>query len=116
MATRTEKLIGDMRVEIAQLKERVEAMRAVAEAVQQLAAQSAVLQAQVAELTKSAAAQAELAKQVAVLQSQVADLTKTRELWGQRGWAVFTVAVSAAFSLLTGTATAVLAYYLNLKK
>ncbi len=86
------------------------------EIVYELRTEVAVLKKEVALLTAASDAAIDLARQVAVLQSQLAEMTKTRDLWGQRGWAVFTVAVSAAFSLLTGTATAGLAYYLNLKK
>lgn len=86
------------------------------ELIQELKLEIAVLKTEVATLRRMATDVTQLTTQVAVLQSQAAEMTKTRDLWGQRGWAVFTVAVSAAFSLLTGTATAGLAYYLNLKK
>ena len=92
MATKAEELIAELKVEVAVLKTEVATLRGMSTEVSQLS------------------------KQFAVLESQNAQLTKTREVWGQRGGAVFTVAVSAGFSLLTGTLTAGLAYYLNLKK
>ena len=58
----------------------------------------------------------ELAVEVALLKQTISKLTKTRELWGQRGWAVLTVALSATFSLITGMCAVLLTFYLNTSK
>lgn len=54
--------------------------------------------------------------QIAVIEHRLADLTKSHELWGQRGWAVLTVAASGFFSILGVTVGALLTFYLNAKK
>lgn len=92
MATQTEKLIHALELDIATLKERVEILKAERVPVR------------------------ELTSQVAVLQQQLADMTKTRELWGQRSWAILTVCLSGALSLAAAILVMLVTYYLNAKK
>jgi hypothetical protein len=74
------------------LKERVEALRAETEPLR------------------------EITKQIAVIEHRLLELTKTKELWGQRGWMILTICLSALFSFFAVILGALLTYYLNFKK
>jgi hypothetical protein len=58
----------------------------------------------------------EITKQIAVIEHRLAELTKTKELWGQRGWMIMTICLSAFFSFLAVIVGALLTYYLHTKK
>jgi hypothetical protein len=58
----------------------------------------------------------EMSMQIAVIQHQLAEMTKTKELWGQRGWMILTISLSAFFSFLAVVLGALLTFYLNTKK
>jgi hypothetical protein len=73
VATQTENLIQALTLEVNTLKERVEALRSETEPLR------------------------EITKQIAVIEHQLSELTKTKELWGQRGWMVLTICLSALF-------------------
>lgn len=88
MATNTE-LVQALNVEVATLKERVEALRGEMVPLR------------------------EIVNQVSVLKHQIAEMTKTRELWGQRGWAILTIGISAAVSLGAAILVALVNYYMN---
>jgi hypothetical protein len=92
VATQTENLIHELTIEVNTLKERVEALRGETEPLR------------------------DITKQIAVIEHKLSELTKTRELWGQRGWMILTICLSAAFSFLAAIAGAVLTYYLNTRK
>lgn len=89
MATQSEKNIHELELQITVLKERVESLNGEYAAVR------------------------DLTKQVAVLQQQLGDMTKTRELWGQRGWAILTIGISAGVSLGAAILVALVNYYMN---
>ena len=82
-------------------------------ALHALEVQTAILLERVEALSKERIPLRELSSQVAVLQQQLGDMTKTRELWGQRGWAVLTVGISAAVSLGAAILVALVNYYMN---
>ncbi len=92
MATQTENLIQALTIEVNTLKERVEALRGETEPIR------------------------EITKQIAVIEHKLSELTKTKELWGQRGWMILTIFLSAFFSLLTGILGILLTSYLITKK
>lgn len=92
MATQTEKAIQALTIEVNILKERIETLQKETEPVR------------------------EITKQIAVIEHQLAELTKTKELWGQRGWMILTICLSAAFSFLAVILGALLTFYLNTKR
>ncbi len=92
MATQTEKLIQDLTLEVNILKERVEALGSETEPLR------------------------EMAKQIAVIEYRLSEMTKTKELWGQRGWMILTICLSALFSFLAVIVGVLLTFYLNTKK
>lgn len=92
MATQTENLIKALEIEVGVLKDRVEALRG-----------------EVKELPKIIA-------DVQLLEHRLDEIAKTKELWGQRGWMVLTICLSAFFSLLAVVFGSFLTYYLNTRK
>ena len=92
MATKTETAIHDLTLEVNTLKERVEALRG----------ETAPLR--------------EITKQIAVIEHRLGEMTKTKEVWGQRGWMILTICLSALFSLLAVFVSTSLTHYLNTKK
>jgi hypothetical protein len=92
VATQAETLIHALTVEVNTLKERVEALRGETEPLR------------------------EITNKIAVIEHQLSELTKTKELWGQRGWMLLTICLSAFFSLITGIGGVLLAFYLNSKR
>lgn len=91
MATQTENLIQALPIEVNTLKERVEALRGETEPLR------------------------DITKQIAVIDHKLLELTKTKELWGQRGWMILTICLSALFSFLAVILGALLTFYLNTK-
>ena len=91
MATQTEN-IQALTIEVNTLKERVEAPRGETEPLR------------------------EITKQIAVIEHKLSEITKTKELWGQRGWMVLTICLSAFFSFLAVILGALLTYHLNINK
>lgn len=77
MATQTEQLIQALTNELTILKERVEALRVETQPLR------------------------DVTKQIAVIEHKLAEMTKTKELWGQRGWMILTICLSALFSFLS---------------
>ncbi len=92
MATQTENLIHALTLDVNSLKERVEALRSETEPLR------------------------EITKQIAVIEHKLSEITKTKELWGQRGWMILTICLSALFSFLAVILGALLTYYLNTRK
>ena len=92
MATQTENLIQALTIEVNTLKERVEALRGETEPLR------------------------EITKQIAVIEHRLSEMTKTKELWGQRGWMILTICLSALFSFLAVILGALLTFYLNTKR
>ena len=92
MATQAEGLIQALAIEVTALKERVEALRDETEPLR------------------------DLTKQIAVIEYKLSELTKTKELWGQRGWMILTICLSALFSFLAVIVGIFLTFYLNAKK
>ena len=92
MASKTEEAIQAIRNEVTALKERVAVLRDEVEPIR------------------------DFTKRIAIIEHQLAEMTKTKELWGQRGWMVLTICLSAAFSFIAVILGAVLTYYLNTKK
>lgn len=92
MAIQTEPLIQALTNELTILKERVEGLRGETQPIR------------------------EITKQIAVIEHKLAEMTKTRELWGQRGWMILTVCLSALFSFLAVILGSLLTFYLNTKK
>ena len=92
MATQTENLIQALTLEVNTLKERVEALRSETEPLR------------------------EITKQIAVIEHKLSEITKTKELWGQRGWMVLTICLSAFFSFLAVILGALLTYHLNINR
>ncbi len=92
MATKAEELIQALTIEVTTLKERVEALRGETEPLR------------------------DITKQIAIIEHRLSELSKTKELWGQRGWMILTILLSAFFSLLATIAGAFLTYYLNSRR
>ncbi len=92
MATQTEKVLQALALELNSLKERVATLQGEVEPIQQMA------------------------KQIAVIEHQLAEITKTKELWGQRGWMILTICLSALFSFLAVILGSLLTFYVNTKK
>jgi hypothetical protein len=92
VATKTEEIIQALEIELTILKERVETLRADTQPIR------------------------DIAKQIAVLEHKLAEMTKTKELWGQRGWMILTICLSALFSFLAVILGALLTHYLNTMK
>jgi hypothetical protein len=92
VATQTEKILQGLTLEVNTLKERVEKLRGETEPVR------------------------EMTKQIAVIEHQLAEMTKTKELWGQRGWMILTICLSALFSFLAVILGSLLTFYVNTKK
>ena len=92
MATQTENLIQALTIEVNTLKERVEALRGETEPLR------------------------DITKQIAVIEHKLSEMTKTKELWGQRGWMILTVCLSAVFSFLAVILGALVTYFLNTKR
>ena len=92
MATQTENLIQALTIEVNTLKVRVEALRGETEPLR------------------------EITKQLAVIEHRLSEMTKTKELWGQRGWMILTICLSAFFSFVAVMFGALLTFYLNTKK
>jgi hypothetical protein len=55
-------------------------------------------------------------ERLAVVEHQLREITKTKELWGQRGWMVLTICLSAVFSFIAVVLGALLTFYLNSKR
>ena len=89
MATKTEELIHELTIKVSVLE----------------------LKAQVLEV--EAAPVEGLMARVAMLEYKFAELSRSRELWGQRGWGVLTVLLTAVSSLLGVVVGAVLNAYLR---
>lgn len=111
MATKAEESIKALAVELAVATTQLKLLSRNIDLVRELSNQVAVLQTQMTNLI-----QADVTTQVAVMQAQLAELTKTRELWGQRGWAVLTVCLSAGFSFLAVVLGSLLTFYINSKR
>ena len=92
MATQTEQLIQGLANELTILKERVEVLRSETQPLR------------------------DVLRQIAVIEHKLAEMTKTKELWGQRGWMILTICLSAVFSFLAVILGALLTFYLNAKK
>jgi hypothetical protein len=92
VATQTENLIQALTIEVNTLKERVEALRGETEPLR------------------------DITKQIAVIEHKLSEITKTKELWGQRGWMILTICLSALFSFLAIILGALLTYYLGSRK
>lgn len=92
MASQTENQIHALALEMTILRERVETLRG---ETQPLSA---------------------LTQQIAVIEHRLSEMTKTKELWGQRGWMILTICLSALFSFVAGILGALLTFYLNTKK
>lgn len=92
MATQTERLIQTLTNEMTILKERAEALRGETQPLR------------------------DITKQIAVIEHRLAEMIKTKELWGQRGWMVLTICLSASFSFLAVILGALLTFYLNAKR
>ena len=92
MATQTETMIKALSIELAIVKERVEAIRTEMVPLR------------------------DLTNQVAVIEARLNEMTKSRELWGQRGWAFLTVCLSSLVSLVVAILGTLLTFYLNTKK
>ena len=92
MATQTERVINALTNEVNLLKECVEWMRADAVTLR------------------------EVTERLSIIEHRLAELTKSRELWGQRGWGVLTVLLTALSSLIGVVVGAVLNFYLNTRK
>ena len=92
MATQTENSIQSLNIEVTTLKERVEALRGETEPLR------------------------EVTKQIAVIEHRLVELTKTKELWGQRGWMILTICLSAFVSFLAAIVGALLISKFDLKK
>jgi FtsZ-binding cell division protein ZapB len=92
VASQSEKLIQALQIDVNTLKERVEALRGETAPVR------------------------EITNQIAVIEHKLSELTKIRELWGQRGWMVLTICLSAFFSLLATAIGALLSSYLNSRR
>jgi hypothetical protein len=58
----------------------------------------------------------DITKQIAVIEHQLAEITKTKDLWGQRGWMILTICLSAFFSFLAIILGSLLTFYLNAKR
>lgn len=89
MATKTEELIHALEKDVATLKERVDALRGETESIR------------------------DMTNQIAILEHKLAELAKVKELWGQRGWMILTIALSALFSFLAVFLGALLTHFLN---
>ena len=111
MATKTEESIKALAIELAVVTTQLKMGVRNLELVHELSNQVAVLQTQMTKLI-----QADVTTQVAILQAQLAELAKTKELWGQRGWAVLTVCLSAGFSFLAVVLGSLLTFYINAKR
>lgn len=92
MASPSEKLIQALQIEVNTLKERVEALRGETGPVR------------------------DITNQIAVIEHKLSELTKTKELWGQRGWMVLTICLSAFFSLLAMMLGVLLTFFLNSRR
>ena len=92
MATQTENLIQAITIDVNTLKERVQALRGETEPLR------------------------EITKQIAVIEHKLSEMMKTKELWGQRGWMILTICLSAFFSFLAVIVGSLLTFYLNTKK
>jgi len=111
VATKAEESIKALAVELAVATTQLKLLSQNIELVRELSNQVAVIQTQMTNLI-----QADVTTQVAIMQAQLAELTKTRELWGQRGWAVLTVGLSAGFSFLAVVLGSLLTFYINAKR
>jgi hypothetical protein len=92
VATQTEQLIQALTNELTILKERVEVLRGETQPIRSIT------------------------NQIAVIEHKLAEMTKTKELWGQRGWMILTICLSASFSFLAVILGSLLTFYLNSKK
>ena len=86
------------------------------ETIQAIKTDVAVVKEQIALLRDEVAPIRDFTRRIAVIEHQLAEMTKTKELWGQRGWMVLTICLSAAFSFIAVILGAALTYYLNTKK
>jgi cell division protein FtsB len=87
-----------------------------AEVISGLKSEVAVLRAQVESLRKESEPLRDMAARTAVIEHRLAEITKTKELWGQRSWAILTICLSALFSFLAVVLGSLLTFYLNSKK
>jgi hypothetical protein len=92
VATQTEQLIQALTNELTILKERVEFLRGETQPIR------------------------DITKQITVIEHKLEEMTKTKELWGQRGWMILTICLSALFSFVAVILGALLTFYLNAKK
>ena len=92
MATQTETLIQGLTIEVGVLKERVKGLRSQTDTLDGVT------------------------NQLAIIEHKLAEMTKTKELWGQRGWMVLTICLSALFSFLAVMSGSLLTFYLNSKR
>lgn len=89
MATLTETLIQGLTTDVAVLKERVTTLRSQTDTLDGIA------------------------NQIGIIEHKLAEMTKVKELWGQRGWMVLTICLSALFSFLAVISGSLLTFYLN---
>jgi len=108
VATQTEKQLQAIRVDMAVLEQQLQSVRAELQAMRELATRVTAMEAEFAPLRELPKQTAALQSQVAVLQTQVAESVKSREVWGQRGWAILQM-------LLAAGAGAVLTYLIRPK-
>jgi len=92
VATQTETLIQGLTIEVSVLKERVKGLRSQTDTLDGVT------------------------NQLAIIEHKLAEMTKTKELWGQRGWMVLTICLSALFSFLAVMSGSLLTFYLNSKR
>ena len=57
-----------------------------------------------------------MTNQIAIIEYKLAEMTKTKELWGQRGWMILTICLSASFSFIAVILGALLTFYFSAKK
>ena len=92
MATKTEQLLQAHTIELTTLKERVEALRVETQPIR------------------------DITNRIAVIEHKLAEMTKTKDLWGQRGWMILTICLSAVFSVFSAILGALLTHYLKILK
>jgi hypothetical protein len=92
VATQTEQLIQALTNELTILKERVEALRVETQPIR------------------------DITNQIAVIEHKLAEMTKTKEIWGQRGWMILKIILSALFSFLGVILGALVTHYLKAMK
>jgi hypothetical protein len=86
------------------------------ETIQAIKTDVAVVKEQIATLRDEVTPMRSMTERLAIVEHQLSEMTKTKELWGQRGWMILTICLSAFFSLLAVILGALLAFNLNTKK